>query len=48
MSQTKRATSHNRLLNYQPLLSEREFASSREWGGGGGNESYEVSKNHSL
>lgn len=34
MSQTKRATSHNRLLNYQPLLSEREFASSREWGGG--------------
>lgn len=35
MSQTKRATSHNRLLNYQPLLSEREFASSREWGGGG-------------
>ena len=36
MSQTKRATSHNRLLNYQPLLSEREFASSREWGGGGG------------
>ena len=47
MSQTKRATSHNRLLNYQPLLSEREFASSREWRGGG-NESYEVSKNHSL
>ena len=36
MSQTKRASSHNRLLNYQPLLSEREFASSREWGGGGG------------
>ena len=35
MSQTKRASSHNRLLNYQPLLSEREFASSREWGGGG-------------
>ena len=34
MSQTKRATSHNRLLNYQPLLSEREFASSREWGKG--------------
>lgn len=34
MSQTKRATSHNRLLNYQPLLSEREFASSREWGEG--------------
>lgn len=34
MSQTKRATSHNRLLNYQHLLSEREFASSREWGGG--------------
>lgn len=34
MSQTKRATSHNRLLNYQPLLSEREFASSREWGRG--------------
>ena len=33
MSQTKRATSHNRLLNYQPLLSEWEFASSREWGG---------------
>ena len=31
MSQTKRATSHNRLLNYQPLLSEGEFASSREW-----------------
>ena len=34
MSQTKRATSHNRLINYQPLLSEREFASSREWGEG--------------
>ena len=49
MSQTKRATSHNRLLNYQPLLSEREFASSREWGGGGGgNGSYGGSKNHSL
>ena len=43
MNQTKRATSHNRLLNYQPLLSEREFASSREWGGGAMR-----SKNHSL
>ena len=47
MSQTKRATSHNRLLNYQPLLSEREFASSRECRGGR-HESFEVSKNHSL